>query len=144
MRLKILLVAGGILLAVTYAVVRFVLMPTEASLPTIVFLTYLNSTNGEQYAVSAVTNNDSCAYTFRERFEASIYKTNCWYVIDSSLANRTIASAGSSIEIFQAPPHSAKWIIESVAIRHTFVERNFGWLFQTNRFDEQIESRWFP
>jgi hypothetical protein len=144
MRLKILLGVGGLLLAVTYTVIHCVLTPTEVSLPIFVFQVYSNGPSGEQYAVASVTNNDSCAYTFRERFDAIIDKTNCWYVIHSSLANRTLASGGSSIETFQVPPHSARWIVVSVAIRHSFTERNFSWLFQTNRFDEVVETGWFP
>ena len=111
MRLRILFGAGVTSLAVTYMVIHYVMLPTEASLPTMVFQAYTNGPSGETYAVVAITNNDSCAYTFRERFEAIIDNTNVWYVIQSSLAKQTLKPNSSSMGIFQVPPHSALSLI---------------------------------
>ncbi|HZF01573.1 MAG TPA: hypothetical protein VE344_06710 [Methylomirabilota bacterium] len=144
MRLRILLPAGAILLIAAYAVIHCFLLPPESFPPIITFQTYLYSSDGKQYAIAAINNNDSCAYAFHEKFEAIIDKTNCWYVIHSSLANQTIAPNSSSIGIFNVPPHSSRWVVESVATKCTFMERNFSWLFRTNKFDEYIESGWIP
>jgi hypothetical protein len=133
-----------VLLAATYVVIHFVLLPAEEFLPSIIFQSYSNDPSGEQFAVVAVTNYYSYPITFSGRFMADLEKTNCFYTIHSSLENQTIAPGGSYIGSLQVPPHPDRWTVVTFVKRHTFMERSFGWLLRTNRFVEVVESGWLP
>jgi hypothetical protein len=150
-RLKIISSAILLLIVINYVAFYYVQRPVAEPSPTFTFLSYSNSPSGQEYALVAVSNIDSCAHTFFENFVAFDSRCQMGRSVKSSLANQTINPGESYTASFEVPAHTNQWCVVGFSMRHTLIERirptsnTFGrWLFPDKKFEGAVESGWFP